>query len=90
MKTTTHKLAVTTVGLAALLGTSVRADENKNADWQDKAIAPVANPIYFEDPRIYTEVRPIFMNHWLPDNFHFSGGTVPLGARPAFMRPRSA
>ncbi len=61
--------------LAAITG--ARAAEN--VDWQEKAIAPVANPIYFEDPRIYSDVRPIFMYHTLPDNFGYSGGSVPLG-----------
>jgi len=48
-------------------------------NWQQKAISPVANPIYFEDPRIYNEVHPVFMQHYLPDTFHFDGGKVPLG-----------
>lgn len=50
-----------------------------DTDWKEKSIAPGANPIYFEDPRIYSEVRPVFMQHYLPDTFHFSGGKVPLG-----------
>lgn len=48
-------------------------------DWQDYAISPVANPIYFEDPRIYTDVHPIYMHHYLPDTFGFKGGSLPLG-----------
>jgi hypothetical protein len=47
--------------------------------WLDKTISPVSNPIYFEDPRITSEVRPIFMQHYLPETFHFQGGNVPLG-----------
>ncbi len=39
----------------------------------------MANPIYFEDPRVDSEIHPIFMQHWLPSTFHYSGGTVPLG-----------
>lgn len=61
--------------------TTLKAAEPATAesDWKSKLITPVANPIYFEDPRITSEVRPIFMQHWLPDTFDFSGGSVPLG-----------
>ncbi len=62
--------------LAVAVSTGLGADKES---WLDKAISPVGNPILFEDPRITTEVRPIFMNHWLPDTFHFSGGSAPLG-----------
>ena len=48
-------------------------------DWKVNTISPVANPIYFEDPQINSEVRPLYMNHRLPGTFHFQGGTVPLG-----------
>ncbi|HEX9047914.1 MAG TPA: hypothetical protein VF988_12895 [Verrucomicrobiae bacterium] len=50
-----------------------------NANWQDETISPVANPIYFEDARITSEVHPVYMYHFLPDTFHFAGGSVPLG-----------
>jgi hypothetical protein len=50
-----------------------------SGDWQEKAIAPAANPIYFEDPRIYSELNAVFMQHYLPNTFHFDGGSVPLG-----------
>lgn len=33
--------------------------------WQDQAIAPVTNPIFFETPLIQSEVRPIFIQHRL-------------------------
>ena len=29
-------------------------------DWKTNTISPVANPMYFEDPVIRTEIRPIF------------------------------
>lgn len=29
-------------------------------------ISPITNPIYFQDPRIQTEARFIFLNHWFP------------------------
>ena len=66
------------LGVAAALlsaSTAFCAD----GDWQEKAIAPVSNPIFFEDPRIYSELRPLFIEQWLPSTFHFSGGKVPLG-----------
>lgn len=53
----------------------VQADEQ---DWKAGLISPVANPIYFEDARITSEVRPIFMHHWLPSRFDFANGSVPL------------
>jgi len=62
-------------GLTFTTATSPAADQ----DWKAGLIAPVANPIYFEDPRITSELRPIFIQHWLPDTFDFAGGTVPLG-----------
>ncbi len=34
-------------------------------NWQDRAIAPVANPVFFETPMIQSEVRPVFMFHRL-------------------------
>lgn len=37
--------------------------------WEDKAIAPVTNPIFFETPLIQSEVRPIFMSHRLDEDF---------------------
>lgn len=49
------------------------------SDWKSNAISPVANPIYFEDPRITTEARPIFLEHRFPETYAFNGGTAPLG-----------
>lgn len=40
----------------------------------DDFISPVTNPIYFEDPRNLTEVRPLFINHVIPGGL--GGGTV--------------
>lgn len=66
--------------VAAVLATGATVSMSADGDnWQDNLISPVANPLYFEDPRITTEVRPVFMNHFLPDTFEFSGGKVPLG-----------
>jgi hypothetical protein len=62
-------LALTTCGTASAA----------DPDWKAGLISPVSNPIYFEDPRITSEVRPIFIHHWLPNTFDVSGGSVPLG-----------
>jgi hypothetical protein len=67
----------TIAGLTLMVLAAAPAAEAE--DWKTKAISPVANPIYFEDPRITSEVRPVFMQHWLPDTFDFEGGSVPLG-----------
>jgi len=68
--------------MAAICGGGAMAQSIGDANWQDKAISPVTSPIYFEDPRITTEVRPIFINQWMPEMYHYynDGGVgVPLG-----------
>ncbi len=49
------------------------------ASWINDTISPVTNPIYFEDPRITSELRPVYMYHSLPNTFDYYGGKVPLG-----------
>lgn len=71
-------LTTLAVAIAAGISQNNFAADQK-ADWKSGLISPVANPIYFEDARITSEVRPIFMNHWLPDTFKFAGGSAPLG-----------
>jgi len=58
---------------------SANAVSSKEGDWQSQAISPVGNPILFEDPRIYTELHPVYMHHILPGTFGFKGGSVALG-----------
>lgn len=41
-------------------------------------ISPMINFVYFEDPRSVTEVRPIFVNHWVPGRIG-TGGAVTAG-----------
>ena len=53
--TTIHCLAAS----AVFCSTAAWADD----DWTAHAIAPVANPIFFESPLIQNEVRPIFAYH---------------------------
>jgi len=40
-------------------------------------VSPVTNPLFFEDPQIRTEIRPLFIYHGLPDNV--GQAQVPLG-----------
>lgn len=42
----------------------------------DDFISPMINFVFFEDPRTLTEVRPIFVNHWVPNTLQ---GGVPAG-----------
>lgn len=63
------------ISATAAFGAAPAAD----ASWLDQTISPVANPIYFEDPRITTEIRPLFIQQWLPKTYHYDGGSVPLG-----------
>lgn len=48
-------------------------------DWKDHTIAPVTNPIFFEDAVIRSEIRPIFAYHNLDDGF-LGGGNAQLYA----------
>jgi hypothetical protein len=47
--------------------------------WKDHTIAPVTNPIFFEDAVIRSEIRPIFAHHTIDDGF-LGGGTAQLYA----------
>lgn len=46
-------------------------------------ISPVSNPVLFEDPRIQTSIRPIFMYHKIPSDFITGSGDVQLWALQA-------
>ncbi len=67
--------------LATALAVPAAHGQASAVDWKTNAISPVTNPIYFEDPRIDSEVRPIYFDHELPNTFHYSGGTLPLGGQ---------
>lgn len=45
-------------------------------DWKEKAIEPVTNPLFFEDPLINSEIRPIFLQHNIDSSFATGGGDV--------------
>jgi hypothetical protein len=84
MKTSIKMAGQAAVLTAALVARANAADTNE-VSWLDNTISPVANPIFFEDPKVTSEVRPIYMYHFLPNTFHFSGGKVPLGGKVQVM-----
>ncbi|WP_395737976.1 hypothetical protein [Prosthecobacter sp.] len=49
-------------------------------DWKENTISPVTNPIYFEDPVIRSEIRPIFIYHRFDNSFVTGRGTARAGA----------
>jgi hypothetical protein len=49
-------------------------------DWKTNTIAPVANPIFFEDAIIRSEIRPIFAYHNIDNGFVTGGGNAQLYA----------
>ena len=42
----------------------------------DDFVSPMINFVHFEDPRNVTEIRPIFVNHWVPNTI---GNNIPAG-----------
>ena len=50
----------------------------------DCFISPITNPIYFEDPRAVSEIRPLFFNHKVP--LAAGGGSVQLYAAQVRLR----
>jgi len=86
MKSTTNKTGQ--AGAAALILAAATASvysADNSTSWLDNTISPVANPIYFEDPNITSEIRPVYMYHMLPDTFDYAGGHVPLGGQVQVM-----
>jgi hypothetical protein len=81
MKTVNHATRATGAAALFLAAATASLHAADNPGWLDHTISPVANPIYFEDPKITSEVRPVYMYHMLPDTFGFAGGSVPLGGQ---------
>lgn len=73
------KAAFAALTTALSLGLSLTPVQAEDLAPKDRWISPVTNPIYFEDPRITTEVRPVFLYQKLPDTFHAPGLSLPLG-----------
>ena len=51
----------------------------ESVSWKEHTISPVANPIFFEDAMIRSEIRPIFAYHRIDDGF-LGGGDAQLYA----------
>jgi hypothetical protein len=45
-------------------------------DWKDHAIEPVTNPLFFEDPLVHSEIRPLALWHNIDKSFATGGGDV--------------
>lgn len=78
--------AAAAVSLTASLHAGTPAVSAKNpatppeaVSWKDHTIAPVTNPIFFEDAVIRSEIRPIFAYHNIDDEF-LGGGNAQLYA----------
>jgi hypothetical protein len=46
----------------------------------EEMASPISNPINFEDPRIFNEVRPIYMYHSIDRDFVTNGGNISIVA----------
>jgi len=53
------------------------------ADNLSQMISPVTHPTNFEDPRMSTEIRPLFVHHEIDDKFATGGGDVQVYALQA-------
>lgn len=75
MKTNHRNLFATLTLLAGLPTLSVALAE----DWSAKAPTPVTNPVFFEEPFIRSEVRPLFMYQHLGKTLPVGGAYAPVG-----------
>lgn len=74
-----HRLTVSAALGAAVLGSLVGYASMSVADEGDRLqgmISPVANPLIFEDPRILSELRPVYAHHEIQRGFVTQGGSV--------------
>lgn len=55
------KTQLLATAVLATVASVALADQGE--DWTTKAVSPVTNPLFFEDPHIRTEIRPIFAYH---------------------------
>jgi hypothetical protein len=75
MKTNPQNLIATLALFTGLaVTTSARAE-----DWAAKAPAPVTNPVFFEEPFIRSEIRPLFIYQSLGKTLPVGGAYVPVG-----------
>ncbi len=73
-------LAPASAGTPALSAKSPAPTITDAIDWKVDTISPVTNPIFFEDPVIRTEIRPIFAYHRISKDFITQGGDAELYA----------
>jgi hypothetical protein len=73
--TATQRLACALL-LAGQAAATLPACAGDPEDWKTKAVSPVANPLFFEDPHIRTEIRPIFAYHRFGDDLLDGAGLV--------------
>lgn len=66
------KLAVAGITTGALLSL-IPGAVAQNSDWKEDAVSPVTNPIFFEDPHVHTEIRPIFAWHNIGEDLGTDG-----------------
>jgi hypothetical protein len=45
----------------------------QSSDWKEDSVSPVTNPIFFEDPHVQSEIRPIFAWHNIGDDLGTDG-----------------
>lgn len=74
MKTHLRKISTALCLFAGLALQATAAD-----DWAAKAPAPVANPVFFEEPFIRSEIRPLFIYQNLGKVLPVGGAYVPVG-----------
>jgi hypothetical protein len=63
MKSTIGRTGQAGAAALVLAATSTIAFSADNANWLDNTISPVSNPIFFEDPKITSEIHPVYMYH---------------------------
>lgn len=81
-------LAVTVVSIEGTKAGEISVASSKNpvpvpmeaVSWKEKTISPVANPIFFEDAAIRSEIRPIFAYHRIDPGFITGDGDAKVYA----------
>lgn len=76
MKVNNQICRATATAVALLLTSFSTAYADKLSDM----ISPVSNPVNFEDPRINSEIRPLYAHHVIDDDFVTKGGDVNIVA----------
>ncbi len=66
--------SVITLGLGFTVGITA------SAEGLSEIASPVSNPVNFEDPRIQSNIKPLYVHHRIDDNFATGGGEVDIYA----------